>query len=204
MEEGFVGVDVAYSVEERLVEQCGFDWRLAIAEERDEVFERDGEGLFAGARVGFGCDGEAAEAAGVDETELASAAEDEDGVGVGRDGRVGGGDEETAGHAEVDEELGGFFLSGEVDNDGLAYAVDAVNPAAGEDFRDLVGWRFEGLRFVAGPDGADGLAVDSFVDAVGYGLDFGEFGHAFAVYGERLNTDCTDSRRDRESFVCHG
>ena len=45
------------------------------------------------------------------------------------------------------------------------------------------------MRLVAGPDGADGLAVDSFVDAVGYGFDFGEFGHAFAVYGERLNAE---------------
>ncbi len=52
-----------------------------------------------------------------------------------------------------------------------------------------LGWGFEGLGLVAGPDGADGLAVDALVDAVGYGFDFGEFGHAFAVYGQRLNTD---------------
>ena len=67
VEEGLVGVDIAYSMEKRLVEQSGFDGRFAVAEEGDEVFERDGEGLFAGACVGFGRDGEAAEAAGVHE-----------------------------------------------------------------------------------------------------------------------------------------
>ena len=56
-----------------------------------------------------GCDdGEASEAAGVDEAKFFAAAEGEDGVGVGRDGGVGGGDEQAAGHAEVDEELRGF------------------------------------------------------------------------------------------------
>jgi hypothetical protein len=52
-------------------------------------------------------DGEASEAARVDEAKLLAAAEGEDGVGVWRDGCVWGGDEEAAGHAEVDEELGG-------------------------------------------------------------------------------------------------
>ena len=93
VEEGLVGVDVAYSMEERLVEQRSFDGRFAVAEESDEVFERDGEGLFAGAGVGLVCDGEATEAAGVDEAKFAAAAEGEDGVGVGRDGGVGGRDE---------------------------------------------------------------------------------------------------------------
>lgn len=102
MEEGLVGVDVAHSVEERLVEQCGFDGRLAVAKESDEIFQGDGEGLFARAGVGLVRDGEAAEAARVYEAEFASAAEGEDGVGVERDWGVGGGDEEASGHAEVD------------------------------------------------------------------------------------------------------
>ena len=86
VEERLVGVDVADAVEEGLVEQRGLDGGLAVAEEGDEVFERDGEGFAAGAFVlGVGCDdGEAAEAAGVDEAELLAAAEGEDGVGVGR------------------------------------------------------------------------------------------------------------------------
>jgi hypothetical protein len=81
------------------------------------------------------------------------------------------------------------LVVGEVDDYGLAYAVDSVDAAVGEGFGYGFGWGLEGLRFVAGPDGADGFAVDTLVDAVGYGFDFGEFGHSFAVYGERLNTD---------------
>jgi hypothetical protein len=59
--------------------------------------------------------------------------------------------------------------------------MDTVDAASGEDLDDLIRWRLEGLRLVAGPDSPDGLTVDSFVDAVGYGFDFGEFGHASAV-----------------------
>ena len=74
VEEGLVGVDVADAVKERLVEQRGLDGGLAGAEEGDEVFERDCEGLFARAGIGIGGYGEAAEAAGVDEAEFAAAA----------------------------------------------------------------------------------------------------------------------------------
>ena len=82
--------------------------------------------------------------------------------------------------------------------------MDAIDAAAGEDFDDLVGGRLEGLGLVAGPDGADGLAVDALVDAVGYGFDFGELGHALQYMGERLNTDCsddTDSETGNISFL---
>ena len=68
-------------------------------------------------------------------------------MGVERDWCVWCGDEETAGHAEVDQELSGFFLPAEVDDDSFAYAMDAVDAAAGEDFDDLVGRRLEGLGF---------------------------------------------------------
>ena len=107
-------------------------------------------------------------------------------MGVRRDGRSGVGDEQAAGHAQVDQELRRLFLRLTVDDDGLADAVDAVDAAAGERFGDLVGRRFEGLRLVAGPDGADGLAVDAGMDAVGYGFDFGKLGHAFCQYRRRI------------------
>ena len=74
VEEGLVGVDVADAVEEGLVEQRGLDGGLAGAEEGDEVFKRDGEGLAAGAGIGIGGYREAAEAAGVDEAEFAATA----------------------------------------------------------------------------------------------------------------------------------
>lgn len=90
---------------------------------------------------------------------------------------VGRRDQQAAGHAEVDEELRGFFIAGEVDDDSFADAVDSIDPASGERFNNRLRRGLEGLGLVAGPHGADGLALDARVNAVGYGLDFGEFGH---------------------------
>ena len=50
--ERLVSVDVTDAVEQGLVEQRGLDGGLAIAEERDEVFERDSERFAAGAGIG--------------------------------------------------------------------------------------------------------------------------------------------------------
>ncbi len=120
-EEALVGVDVADAVEDGLVEEGGLDGELAAAEELGEVGGGDGGGLGTGAGVagvfcfGFGVrfggivevdDGEAAEAAGVDEAEFAGVGQGQDGVGVGWERDFGLRDEEAAGHAEVDEELG--------------------------------------------------------------------------------------------------
>ena len=108
-EEALVGVDVADAVEQGLVEQGGFDGGLAVAEEGDEVFEGDGEGFGAGAGVLLrvcGCDdGEAAEAAGVDEAEFALPPLRVRTAWVWAGWDVGRGDEQAAGHAEMDEEL---------------------------------------------------------------------------------------------------
>jgi len=63
--------------------------------------------------------------------------------------------------------------------------MDTVDSAACEGFDDLVGRGFEGLGLVAGLYTDNRLAVDAGVDAVGYGFDFGEFGHAFLSIGGR-------------------
>jgi len=124
-EERLVGVDVADAVQERLIEQRGLDRRAARMEEGDEAGERDSERFAAGAGEGCwllvagcwlrGVEGDAAEAARIDEAEFTAgcfpwrAAQGEDGVGVGREGDFGRGDEEATGHAEVDEEFDGCF-----------------------------------------------------------------------------------------------
>jgi hypothetical protein len=61
--------------------------------------------------------------------------------------------------------------------------MDAFDAAAGEGFDDLVGRRLERLGLVAGLYTDNCLAVDAGVDAVGYGFDFGEFGHVFSSIG---------------------
>ena len=124
-EERLVGVDVADAVQERLIEQSSLDRRAARVEESDEIGEGDGEGFASGAGKGCrllvaGCwlrcvEGDATEAAWIDEADFAAgcfpwrAAQGEDGVGVGREGDFGRGDEEATGHAEVDEEFDGCF-----------------------------------------------------------------------------------------------
>jgi hypothetical protein len=71
--------------------------------------------------------------------------------------------------------------------------MDALDAAAGEGFDDLVGRGLEGLGLVAGLYPDNGLAVDAGVNAVGYGFDFGEFGHVFSSIGGwafALDTRC--------------
>ena len=95
-------------------------------------------------------------------------------------GRV---DQQAAAHAEVDEKLCGLFgasgFASEVEGDGLAYAVDAVDARVGEGLGDKFRRRLKGLGLVAGLDAEDGLAARAGVDSVGYGFYFGEFGHLF-------------------------
>ena len=112
VKESFISVDVADSVEQGLIEKRGFDRRFSITEKGNEVVKRDRERFGAGAFVFcIGCyDGEAAKAAGIDKSEFFTAAERKDSVGVRRNRGVWSGDEETAGHAEVNEELGRLFL----------------------------------------------------------------------------------------------
>ncbi len=181
MKKSLVGVDVANAMQQRLIQQRSFDRRLASPKECDELFERNGKRFGTGPFV-F-CvgrdDGETAKAAGVDKTKLFAAAQGQDSMGVRGDGGLGCGDQQASGHAEVYEELRGRLFAREIDDDGLANAVDAVDAAASKGLDDFVRRRFERLRLVAGPDRADGLAVNAFVDAVGDRFDFGEFGHAF-------------------------
>ena len=99
MKQRLVGVDVADAMKQLLVEQRGLDGRLAIAEECDEVFERDGERLTAWAGIGVRRDGQAAESACVDEADLFAATERKDGMRVEWNFGFGRRDEKAAGHA---------------------------------------------------------------------------------------------------------
>src|SRR5580698_1090836 len=179
MKKSLVGVDVANAMQQRLVQQCGFNRCLALAEEGDELFETNGQRL--GSRAFIRCawrdEGQAAKAARVDEAELFASTKSENSVGVGWNRRVSRRDEEPSGHPEMNEKLRRHLLSAEVHDDSLADAMDAVDAAARECLNDLIWWRFEGLWLVAGPYRPDGLPVNAFVNAIGDGFDFGELGH---------------------------
>jgi len=59
----------------------------------------------------------------------------------------------------------------------LSDAIDPVDASAGEGFGHRV-WRgLEGLLVAAEPHRLNAFAADSFIDAVGDGFDFGQFGH---------------------------
>jgi len=161
VEKALVCVDVAYAVQQRLIQQCSFDRGLPATKERDEIFKPDSERFCAGSGIfpfwsnGFH-HGQAAEAAGIDEAKLFATAQAEDRVSVWRDRRVGRRDKQTSCHAEVDKKLRGFALvlfgASEINDDRLADAMDAVDTATGESLHNVVGCGLECLRLVAGPD----------------------------------------------------
>lgn len=143
---------------------------------------------------------ETAEAAWVNEAQLAAAGQGEARVGVRGDWCVGSGDEETAGHAEVDYPLGrgplgSRFLRGglrrrlasalflrrggkaEVADDVLTDALDAEDGAALEALH-LYGWRvFEWFAMRAEPGVEDAIAPHAGIDTTGDGFHLREFGH---------------------------
>ena len=177
--EALIRVDVTDAVEQGLVEQSCLDRCSTTLEECDKVVEWDSERFAAGSGVAGvrRDDREASKAPGVNETKFAASAERERGVGVWRQGSLGRGDKQAAGHAEVDEKLSGRAVAIKVDHDGLANAVNAEDAGLGEGVDQERGRRFEGLGLVAGPDGAHNLAVYAVVDAVRDGFDFGKFRH---------------------------
>jgi hypothetical protein len=191
VEETLVGVDVADAVEQLLVEQGGLDGEPAVAKEGAEVGGGDGEGFVAGSAEWLGVrdrvQGEAAEAARVDETELASGGERKDGVRVRRKRDIGRGDEESSGHPEVDDPLSRSGVSAaftKVEYDVLADAVNALNALTGKGFGHL-GWRIlERFLVAAKPYGPDAVPAGAFVHTARDGFDFREFGHA-ALFSQR-------------------
>ena len=108
-EEALVGIDVAHPGKQLLIEEGGFDGEAAAAKPLREIGCGDAQGFSAGRAESL--DGakvaklQPAEAAGVDEAKLASADQGEACVGVRREGSVGGGYEQTAGHSQVHDPL---------------------------------------------------------------------------------------------------
>lgn len=110
VEEAFVGIDVADADEKRLVEERSFDGETALAKKRGEGFGADREGFDSGSEecgaVKQVLVSQAAEAARIDKAQLAAAGKSEARVSVGWNGHGRIGDEEAAGHAEMDDPLG--------------------------------------------------------------------------------------------------
>jgi hypothetical protein len=194
MEQALVGIDVAHSGKEGLVEQGGLDGQLAVAEKCGEGGGGDGKGFATGGVEGRGGDKfakfKAAEAAGIDEAEFASAREAEAGVSVGGDRILGCSDQQATGHAEVDDPLGVWLrgcgaywwgFGAQFADDVLAGSMDPENDAAGEAFCLARAGSFERLGVRTEPHIHDPIKAQALVDSTGDGFNFGQFGHRFIL-----------------------
>jgi len=190
-EEALIRINVAHAGEQGLVEQGCFDGQFSTPEEGCEFIRADGKRLFAGSAKA--CRAfeiykfEAAKAARVNETDLASAGKPEARMGVVCHRAGGGRDEKAAGHAEVDDPLSGgirvfvFRRAAEFADDVFAGAMDIQDDAPFETLGLQVGGSFEGLGVAAEPSLDDLVAAYTRVDTAGDCLDFRQLGHRIIV-----------------------
>ena len=107
--EALIGVDVAYTREQLLIEERSFDGELPAAEKRGEFFRADGKRL--GSCRGEGRSStqlsklEAAKPPRINKAQFASAGKRQPRVGVGSNGSIRCGYKQPAGHAEVHDPL---------------------------------------------------------------------------------------------------
>jgi hypothetical protein len=192
-EEALVGVNVAYTSEQRLIKKGCLDGQAPAAEESGEGLRRDLERL--GSRrdellsAGEVAKLEAAEAARIDEAQLVSAGQGEADMGVAGEGGAGFFHQQLAGHAQVDDPLSVWkclpWLSGgvELEDDVLAAAMDGEDAGSLEALGLAGGRRFEGLTMAAEPGLGDSVAAQAHIHAAGDGFDFGELGHRLVRRG---------------------
>ena len=196
VKEAFVGIDIPHSSQECLVEQGGLNGDAAATEKGGEFgwSNREGfrtrssksqcfEALLAGQITEF----EAAEATGIDEAQLAAAGEGKTCVGMSGYGGFGCGDEQTAGHSEVDDPLHCMertfgrercLFVVQADDNVFADALDAENDASLEAFGLARRRRLEGLPVRAEPRMKDAIAAKADIHAAGDGFHLREFGHS--------------------------
>ncbi len=203
VEEALVSVDVADAGQQRLIQQGGFDGQAATPKKCSKGLGINRQWLVAGTlkdRASLQVfEGEAPEAARIDEAELAAAQKSETRVGMRRDrcGRIG--HQQAAGHAQVDDPLSlrkliiarWFFPSlagarrAKFADNVFAGAVNGEkNPAyqAAGQFRRR---SFERLMVRAEPDIDNAVPAHPLVDAAGDSLHFGELGHRSIIAGRR-------------------
>ena len=187
-EEALVGIDVADAVQQILVEQRRLDGGAAAVEELAEVGFRDAQGFLpgpvkpAGPRL-FGVlrdmQAHAAEAAGVHEAQLAPGAQHRDAMGVGRAGHSGSATTRRPVMPRCTIHwTGSRSASGAKSKTmclptrwtrSMVRPVSALAIAAGDVFM--------GSRLLENQTSSMRSPRDALVDAIGYGFDFGEFGH---------------------------
>ena len=109
VEEALVGVNIPHSRQYRLIKQRGFDGQAPAAEERGEIFCRNGERFRSRGdefpAISQIAEFEAAETAWIHEAQFLSAGQTQPRMGVVSYVGVRSGYEQPASHAEVDNPL---------------------------------------------------------------------------------------------------
>ncbi len=205
-EEALVGIDVAHSGEQILVEQSGLDGELAAPEEGSELVAAYGQ--WFGPRRGEGgtaaqvAELKAAEAARIDKTQLPTAGQSEAGMGMGLDGSIGGTNQQPPGHPQVhdplrlDRDLRKIFRrertpdrSGraELADDVFAGTVHREKDAALKPVRLLGSRSLEGLAVRTKPSRNNAVAAHARIDTAGDSLHLRKLRHRIIV-DERLRS----------------
>src|ERR1035437_9482460 len=176
-EEGFIGINVAQSTEEALVQQQRLDAGLAALEGGGEILERDLQRLgpeFCNPRGEFLAELDAAELAAV-VIEQDTAVERQDGVGVLARRAI---EQEAAGHAEMNDQVSAAI---ERYQDELSIAPDAGDSAAPDARRH--GMRIAAAQHAPAAEfGGHNTAPHQRRNGAHDGFDFGKLGHPGTGY----------------------
>ena len=194
--EAFVGIDVAHAREQFLVEEGGLDGDAAAAKQGGELSGADGEGLGAGSRkTGFAGEipeFEAPEPARVDESQFTATGQREPRMRMGSNRRVGRGNQQSPGHAEMNDPLCRRrlcrwqlfcrlrrFAAGwtQFEDDVLSGAMDIQDSTALELASLAGGGRFERFAMGGKPGFDNAVPANPGVDTAGDRFHLGQFGH---------------------------
>src|SRR6202035_2552708 len=104
-EQCFVGINVTHSTQKPLIQQCAFDWSLAVPEQDGEIFKSNLQGFSAGGFKLFDY-AEASKAARIHETQFAPGVEAQNRVRMLFNFGVLWADPKAPGHSEVYDPLG--------------------------------------------------------------------------------------------------
>lgn len=200
LKQAFIGIDIADPGKKLLVQQSRFDGKAASMEQRGEFRRADGERFGARAFESPGARKftkfEPAKTTWINKAKFFAARQREARMRVKSWRRFRCGDEQTAGHAKVDDPLrigrcGHFLFEGKVpgtrictaqfNNDVFSRAVDGKNDAACQAFCLLGGRILERLAMRSKPDVGNAIAAHALVDAARDGFYLRQFGHSNSV-----------------------